>query len=102
MKAPVDRKIPAKMDLDNAERAAEFFALFLGDVGANLEHKFPEFASMLPRCFIWAAASKLVRDFGPEAAATVLEQIAAMIRDGALDPEMPDIPPQTPPGTTYN
>ncbi|MGH8579547.1 MAG: hypothetical protein ACREVK_05275 [Gammaproteobacteria bacterium] len=80
------------MEFENAERAATFFISFLGDVGANLQRDFPTCAAMLPRCFIWAAAAKIGRDHGPETAAAVLEQMAGMIRDGALDPEAP-LPP---------
>lgn len=99
---PIDPKIAAGMDLENAELAGTLFISFLADVGANLQRDFPQYASMLPRSFIWTGAAKIGRDAGPEAAAEVLEQIAGLIRDGhALDPEAP-IPTQTPPGTNYN
>lgn len=98
----IEPKIAAAMDLENAENAATFFILFLGDVGRNLQRDFPQYAAMLPRSFIWAGASKIGRDFGPETAAATLEQIGGLIRDGhALDPEAP-IPTETPPGTAYN
>lgn len=98
---PINAKVAAEMDLEGAENAATFFILFLGDVGANLQRDFPQYAAMLPRSFIWAGAGKIGRDFGPEAAAATLEQIAGLIRDGhALDPEAP-IPTETPPGS-YN
>ncbi|MGH8659844.1 MAG: hypothetical protein ACREV4_15565 [Gammaproteobacteria bacterium] len=95
MKAPTetDRKIAAEMNFADAENAGTFFISFLGDVGANLQRDFPEYAEMLPRSFIWAGAAKIGRDFGSETAGAVLEQIAAMIRDGALDyQEAPDKP----------
>lgn len=99
---PIDPKIAAEMNVENAELAATFFILFLGDVGRNLQRDFPQYAAMLPRSFILAGAAKIGRDFGPQAAAAVLEEIAGMIRDGALDPEAPDIPTQTTPTTGYN
>lgn len=99
---PINPKLAAEMTFANAENAATFFIHFLGDIGANLQRDFPRYAAMLPRCFVWAAAAKIGRDFGPETAAATLEQIASLIRDGqALDPEAP-IPTETPPGTNYN
>lgn len=99
---PINPEVAAAMNLENAENAATFFILFLGDVGRNLQAQFPQYAAMLPRCFLWAGASKLAKDFDDETAAKTLEQIAGLIRDGhALDPEAP-IPTETPPGTNYN
>ncbi|MGH8592795.1 MAG: hypothetical protein ACREV3_02740 [Gammaproteobacteria bacterium] len=96
LKTETERKITAEMNFADAENAGTFFVLFLGDVGANLQRDFPQYASMLPRSFIWAGAAKIGKDFGPETAAAVLEQMAGMIRDGALDPEAPDILPPFP------
>lgn len=98
MNAPtkIGPNIAAEMDLENAELAGTFFISLLGDVGRNLQRDFPQHASMLPRSFIWVGAAKIGRDFGPETAAKVLEQIASMIRDG----QAPDLSTQTP--SDYN